>query len=89
MFHNSTQRREWLFRDQSEINEKRVATNCAYCSSHEAATRERGAQFLSPEEEEIVVLYYLKKLVEFCTLFNPPSWAPLPKTALVGIPLLK
>ena len=86
MFHSSTQRREWLFRDQREINEKRVVANCAYCSSHEAAAREGGAQLLSPEEEEIVVQYYLKKLVEFCSLFNPPSWAPLPKTALVRIP---
>lgn len=84
MFHNSTQRKEWLFREQTEVDERRKAANRAYCNVHEAAAREKYVEFLTPEEEEIIVQYYMKKLVEFCSLFNPPSWAPLPKTALVS-----
>ncbi|XP_064406117.1 cyclin-H-like isoform X2 [Halichondria panicea] len=83
MYHSSTQKRDWLFKDQQSINVKREAANRAFCSAHEASAQEKGVQLLTPVEEDIVVQYYLKKLVEFCSLFNPPSWAPLPKTALV------
>lgn len=83
MYHSSTQRTHWLFREQGGITDKRKAANDAYCSTHKAVAQEKSVQFLLPEEEELIVLYYLKKLLEFCTLFNPPTWAPLPKTALV------
>ena len=85
MYHTSTQKRDWLFKDQHSITVKREAANGAFCSAHEASALEKGVQLLTPEEEDIVVQYYLKKLVEFCSLFNPPSWAPLPKTALVCV----
>ena len=85
MYHSSTQRAHWLFREQQDLTDKRRAANNTFCSAHEAAAREKGVQFLTPEEEEVTVLYYLKKLIEFCSLFNPPAWAPLPKTALVCV----
>ena len=84
MFHSSTQRKDWLFKDVSTLNEHRGIPHQTYCEAHAQLAKERGAQFLSKEEEYVIVQYYLKKLIEFCNLFNPPSWAHLPRTALVS-----
>ncbi len=43
------------------------------------AAEERGCQLLTCEEEELLCQHYLKKLIEFCTHFQPPP----PRSALV------
>lgn len=83
MYNSSTQRKHWLFKSKHEIEELRKKANQAYCSKYEQVAREKGVELLTPDEEHKIVQYYLKKLIEFCGLFNPPAWAPLPKTALV------
>lgn len=82
MFHTSTQKQHWLFKDKGEIDELRQAANKAYCEKHAQKAMERGCPLLTAEEEYYVVQYYLKELLGFCKIFNPPTWAPLPRTAL-------
>lgn len=83
MFHSSTQRRDWLFADATTLTEQRRTCNQEYCNSHADIAQEKGVHFLSQDEEIVIVEYYLKKLIGFCSLFKPPDWTPLPRTALV------
>ena len=39
------------------------------------------AHFLSPSEEETLVRYYMKKLLELCTQFHPP----VPRSTIVSV----
>ena len=39
------------------------------------------AHFLSPSEEETLVRYYTKKLLELCTQFHPP----VPRSTIVSV----
>ena len=82
MFHTSTQKDHWVFKDESELSELRQSANRAFCDKHAQKARERGCVLLSAEEEHQVVQYYTKELIGFCKIFNPPTWAPLPRTAL-------
>ena len=85
MFHNSTQKEHWTFKDEGDLKKLREQANSSFCSQLE---RERGQDpgtaLLGPDEEALLCRYYQKKLVELCNLFAPPKWVPLPRTALVG-----
>ena len=78
MFHNSTQKQHWMFKDEEQLREIRKQTNLSFC-----ARQDTGAACINAEEEILILKYYLKKLVELCNLFGPPKWLPLPRTALV------
>lgn len=79
MFHSSTQKQHWLFEDEEDIANLRKHANASFCEKQE----EHCSALLGAEEELLLVQYYQKKLVELCNLFGPPSWNPLPRTALV------
>lgn len=79
MFHSSTQKEHWTFKDEDELRELRGRANGVFCSQQEPAT-----SVLNPQEEFHLFRYYQKKLVELCNLFAPPKWVPLPRTALVS-----
>ena len=79
MFHSSTQRKHWMFRDEEELKEIRRQSNQKFCEQQEA-----GSPVLDADEELQLFKYYQKKLVELCNLFTPPKWHPLPRTALVS-----
>lgn len=78
MFHSSTQREHWTFKNEEELREIRKKTNGSFCSQQQEA----GTSLLDAEEEFQLFRYYQKKLVELCNLFAPPKWVPLPRTAL-------
>lgn len=82
MFHTSTQKQHWLFKDVREIDDLRQSANTAYHEKYMPKAIERGCTLLTAEEEYQVVQYYLKELQGFCKIFNPPTWAPLPRSAL-------
>lgn len=42
------------------------------------------AHFLTPSEEETLVRYYMKKLLELCTQFHPP----VPRSTIVSVALV-
>ncbi len=81
MFHSSTQREHWTFKNEEELREIRKKTNGSFCSQQQEA----GTSLLDAEEEFQLFRYYQKKLVELCNLFAPPKWVPLPRTALVRV----
>ncbi|KAL5478155.1 hypothetical protein EMCRGX_G025046 [Ephydatia muelleri] len=72
MFHTSSQKTYWLFPSQEELKRRRVETNRAYCEKHAQAAAQKGCEFLTPDEEELLCQHYMKKLLEFCALFQPP-----------------
>lgn len=71
MFHTSSQKKHWLFKNEQDLEKLRVATNSAYCEKHAKAAAEKGVQMLSTEEEQLFCQYFLKKLLEFCNVFEP------------------
>lgn len=78
MFHSSTQKEHWLFKDEEELRKMREKASLSFCAEHES-----GVPMLDSQEEFHLLRYYQKKLVELCNLFAPPKWVPLPRTALV------
>lgn len=48
---------------------------------HAKAAAEKGVQMLSTEEEQLFCQYFLKKLLEFCNVFEPR----VPRSAVVCI----
>ena len=78
MFHTSTQKSHWLFRDEDELMQLRTRANQSFCEENKP-----GSSPLDPSEELQLLRYYQKKLVELCNVYAPPKWLPLPRTALV------
>lgn len=78
MFHTSTQKQHWMFKDEDQLRAIREQTNLSFC-----ARQDPGRTLLGVGEEILIFKYYQKKLVELCNLFGPPKWLPLPRTALV------
>ena len=48
---------------------------------HAKAAAEKGVQMLSSAEERLLCQYFIKKLLEFCNVFEPR----VPRSAVVGI----
>lgn len=81
MFHSSTQKQHWMFKNEEELEEIRKRANLSFCEEHSL-----GTAALDPSQELELFRYYQKKLVELCNLYAPPKWLPLPRTALVSPP---
>ncbi len=79
MYHSSTQRNHWTFRDEEELRAIRAQSNHGFCEQHQ----DPESPLLTAPEELQLFRYYQKKLVELCNLFAPPKWLPLPRSALV------
>ena len=47
---------------------------------HAKAAAEKGCQMLTSDEEQLLCLYYMKKLLEFCNVFEPR----VPRSAVVS-----
>ena len=53
---------------------------CWLFIQHAKAAKEKSVTFLTPAEENLLCQYFMKKLLEFCNIFQPP----VPRGALVG-----
>jgi cyclin H len=71
MFHDSTQRKHWLFDNPQDIRRKRENLNRTY---RDKAREVLPAitEYLSVEEECKLVNEYVRKLLELCSSFQPP-----------------
>ncbi len=67
-----------MFKNEAEVEKRRQRATKSFIEK-----QAKSGPFLDTSEELQLVQYYQKKLVEVCNLFSPPSWAPLPRTALV------
>ena len=71
MFHTSTHKSNWLFRDAQELAEIRKEANSSYIRRQNV---NRG--YLTYEEERIILLHYEYLLKQFLGHFQPPITMP-------------
>jgi len=84
MFSTSSQKKMWMFRDESDVANTRQMVNANFirnrCRSMNPAEVE--THFLLPAEERVLVLSYEHQLREFCRKFQPPMPRYVVGTAL-------
>ncbi|NXN13980.1 CCNH protein, partial [Indicator maculatus] len=73
MYHSSTQRRHWTFRDEEALAQCRAEANCKFRSKVTASGKVQATDpvLLEPHEELAICKYYEKRLLDFCTVFKP------------------
>ncbi|CAF0715310.1 unnamed protein product [Brachionus calyciflorus] len=67
MFNTSTQKSKWLFKDAAQLAEARKKANADYIKKQNV-----DRNFLTYEEERIILLHYEYLLKQFCSHFQPP-----------------
>lgn len=67
MFNTSTQKSKWLFKDVNELAEWRKRANELYVKRQTA-----NLNYLSYEEEKVILTNYEYMLKQFCGHFQPP-----------------
>ncbi|KAF4517393.1 hypothetical protein B566_EDAN007645 [Ephemera danica] len=74
MFSQSTQKKFWLFSDESELLKARNDANKNFILKHGAHLLENDRKdfFLSTNEEKLLLRQYELQLREFCRRFEPP-----------------
>ena len=83
MFHSSTQRKYWIFDDENQLKEIRRQINQNYCRNFlETYPNRRDVNFLTEQEEQTLVDYYLKILIDVCGKFQPPLPTSVTGTAV-------
>ena len=73
MFHSSTQRAFWIFKDVNELKEIRENANADYIRRHQPF---EDKEYLTPEEEKQLILHYEYQIKLFCGKFQPPITMP-------------
>ncbi|XP_026177089.1 cyclin-H [Mastacembelus armatus] len=73
MFHNSSQRKYWIFKSEDEVEHMRYKANQKFrykmLESGKAGLTE--SMFLERHEEDILFRHYEKRLLDFCSAFKP------------------
>jgi len=71
MFNTSTQKSRWLFKDVTELAERRRRANEAFVKRQTA-----DRHFLTYDEEKVLLIHYEYLLKQFCGKFQPPITMP-------------
>lgn len=82
MFSTSTHRKHWMFQDEAEISHLKLEAHEAFINSAMKGSTDAGDQldlYLHPQEAEILLTFFERKLMDFCLKFKPP----MPK-AVIG-----
>ena len=83
MYHSSTQRKHWTFRDEDDLMNIRQEVNAAYCRGYmENFPAKKDVVFLSVEEESSLTKYYQMVLIEVCGKFQPSLPSAVTATAV-------
>lgn len=75
MYPQSSQKRNWTFANEAQLQAFRVEQNTKYIDEHEAEAPSTGSlenYFLTPAEERLLLKQYEIYLVDFCRRFDPP-----------------
>ncbi|XP_065353666.1 cyclin-H [Cloeon dipterum] len=73
MFSTSTQKKYWLFADESELLKARSEANAKFVASHgPKMTEEERNEILDANEEKALLKFYELQLRDFCRRFEPP-----------------
>ena len=71
MFNTSTQKSKWLFKDVNELIDHRKKANESFVKQ-----QTNNLNYLSYEEEKIILIHYEYLLKQFCGNFQPPITMP-------------
>ena len=66
MFNESTQKKHWLFLDQSHVERQRREAYERHLESH------KPSEPITLEEQSLLIRHYSKELIKFCSVFQPP-----------------
>uniref|UniRef100_A0A8C7XNY1 Cyclin-H n=1 Tax=Oryzias sinensis TaxID=183150 RepID=A0A8C7XNY1_9TELE len=85
MYHNSSQRKYWIFKSEAELEQKRCSANEAFrkkvIESGKAGMYE--SMFLKRNEEDVLFRHYERRLLDFCSAFKPPMPKSVVGTAIM------
>ncbi|NXL53639.1 CCNH protein, partial [Podilymbus podiceps] len=86
MYHSSTQRRHWTFRDEEQLARCRADANRKFRSKAVATgkVQQTDPVLLEPHEELAICKYYEKRLLDFCAVFKPA----MPRSVVVSSSVL-
>ncbi|KAL0118988.1 hypothetical protein PUN28_009549 [Cardiocondyla obscurior] len=84
MFPSSSQKKHWIFSDESDLTALREKTNADFITKHgvNMTAKEKEEHFLSHTEERTLLRFYELQLRDFCRRFNPPMPRATVATAL-------
>ncbi|KAL0979745.1 hypothetical protein UPYG_G00189050 [Umbra pygmaea] len=73
MFHNSSQKKSWTFKNEDELEQLRHKANQKYRNKMLASGKPAVSDslFLDLHEEEVLFRHYEKRLMDFCNAFKP------------------
>lgn len=72
MFHNSSQRKYWIFKSEDELEQLRHKANQKFRNKiHESGKTVSSSTFLERHEEDVLFRHYEKRLLDFCNAFKP------------------
>ncbi|XP_071338805.1 cyclin-H [Trachinotus anak] len=85
MFHNSSQRKYWIFKSEDEIEHMRCKANQKFrnkiLESGKPGVNE--SMFLERHEEDVLFRHYEKRLLDFCNAFKPAMPKSVVGTAIM------
>ena len=68
MFPSSTHRKFWTFKSEEEVEECRQAANDKFIARHKPSS----VDFLSHADSDLLLVFFERKLLDFCLKFKPP-----------------
>uniref|UniRef100_A0A668W697 Cyclin-H n=1 Tax=Oreochromis aureus TaxID=47969 RepID=A0A668W697_OREAU len=73
MFHNSSQKKYWIFKSEDEIEHMRCKANQKFRNKALESRKPGGSEsmFLQRHEEDVLFRHYERRLLEFCNAFKP------------------
>ncbi|XP_076587984.1 cyclin-H isoform X2 [Chaetodon auriga] len=85
MFHNSSQRKYWIFKSEDEIEHMRYKANQKFrnkiLESGKPGVSE--SMFLERREEDVLFRHYEKRMLDFCNAFKPAMPKSVVGTAMM------
>uniref|UniRef100_A0A3P9CAL4 Cyclin-H n=1 Tax=Maylandia zebra TaxID=106582 RepID=A0A3P9CAL4_9CICH len=80
MFHNSSQKKYWIFKSEDELEHMRCKANQKFRNK---ALESGKSMFLQRHEEDVLFRHYERRLLEFCNAFKPTMPKSVVGTALM------
>lgn len=72
MFHNSSQRKYWIFDSDNELEKNRYEANKKFrMKAKESGKPVNESVFLERHEEDVLLRHYERRLLDFCNAFKP------------------
>uniref|UniRef100_A0A3Q0SLX1 Cyclin-H n=1 Tax=Amphilophus citrinellus TaxID=61819 RepID=A0A3Q0SLX1_AMPCI len=83
MFHNSSQKKYWIFKSEDEIEQMRFKANQKFRNKALESGKVSSSMFLERHEEDVLFRHYERRLLDFCNAFKPAMPKSVVGTALM------